>query len=404
MLLELDDALDRLLAALTPCSAAEDVELSGAVNRVLAMDVTARDPSPPFANSAMDGYALRSADADLDSFEIVETIYAGSAPQRTLGAGECTRIFTGAPMPTGADAVIAQEDAEADGQRVRFRERPSAGRFVRRAGGDFATGEPLVAAGTRLHAGHLALIAAGGHGTVSLRPDVRVALLCTGDELTDPDAQLAPGQIHDTQRFALPAIVGTGPARVVSQQRVEDRPEALSAAFAAAAREADAIVTTGGVSVGDADHVRDVLGREGRIDFWRLAIKPGRPFAFGTAHVVPVFGLPGNPVSSIVTALLLLRPALERLAGMTPTPTPRHPARLANRARKQPGRRDFQRARLSLDEDGGLLAHPFERQDSNILTTLAQADALVDLPTACGDLDVGAPVHVIDLRGLLGAR
>jgi molybdopterin molybdotransferase len=401
--MDLEDALARMLADLAAPAATEHVELAAALGRVAARPAFAATAVPPFANSAMDGYAVAAADPAhdaADSFRVVDTIYAGAAPTRAIGRGECARIFTGAPMPDGADTVVAQEDATTSGEGVRFTERPERGRFVRAAGGDVAAGEELLAAGTRLHGGHLALLAAAGVPALHVFPTTRLAIVISGDELRSPGARLEPGQIHDSARFALPAVAAPLPVEVVSVRHAGDSPQALAQAFELASEEADAIVSTGGVSVGDADHVREVLAAGGSIGFWRLALKPGRPFAYGRYRGLPFFGLPGNPVSSLVTFLLLVRPALLTLAGVHDVSLPRRRVRLARDLHKAPGRRDFQRARI--EHDGSATA--FERQDSNVLSVLAQADLLLDLPEEAGDLSAGTEVDAIDLAGLLGSR
>ena len=399
--IDLDDALARLLADLAPLPATEGVALGDASGRVTAAAPRAATAVPPFANSAMDGYAVAASDplhAAGGPFRVVETIYAGRAPTRSLEAGTCARIFTGAPLPPGADAIVAQEDAGVGDDGVRFRARPAPGRFVRAAGGDVTAGAELVAPGTRLHAGHLALLAAAGVERVEVRRRPRLALITSGDELRMPGEPLAPGQIHDSTRFALPALAAALPVTPAAPIHAADDPVALRRAFTAAAEDADALLTTGGVSVGDADHVRAVLAQEGRIDFWRLALKPGRPFAYGRFLGRPFFGLPGNPVSSLVTFLLLVRPALLTLAGVRDVAPPRLRLRLAGAVRKAPGRRDFQRARLEADGR----ASAFDRQDSNVLSVLAAADVLLDLPRGAGDLPADTEVDAIDLRGLLG--
>ncbi|MEE2893065.1 MAG: gephyrin-like molybdotransferase Glp [Pseudomonadota bacterium] len=402
-LLELDTALARMLDDLAPIPRTERIGLADALGRVLAEAPVARTAVPPFPNSAMDGYAVRADDPIHDTgnhLRVVETIFAGRAPTCEIGPGECARIFTGAPVPVGADAVIAQEDAVVEAAGVRFEERPIRGRFVRDAGGDVHIGERLLDLGSRLHAGSIALLAAAGVANVLVRAAPRVAVIATGDELRPPDAELAPGEIHDSSTFAIPAAAATLPVRVTLVMRAGDTPEALAQALDQAAVEADAIITTGGVSVGDADHVRAVLEGAGQIEFWRLALKPGRPFAYGRYRDVPLFGLPGNPVSSMVTFLLLVRAGLLRLSGANQLDLPRQRLRLAAPLRKATGRRDFQRAQREVDGR----ARAFERQDSNILSVLAQADLLLDLPADASDLDANAEVSAIDLAGLLGQR
>ena len=406
-LMELDQALLQMLAALDPVTAIEQVELASANGRVVAGDVHATVMTPPFANSAMDGYAVIASDpghARGAAFEVIEEIFAGVAPNNTVINGTCARIFTGAPMPAGADAVIAQEDARVTTAGVHFDQRPDAGRFVRAAGGDIAIGDLLVTAGARLHAASIALLAAAGVACVDVVRRPRVAVITNGDELRAPGALLAPGEINDTSSFALPALLAGLPVTITSVTHVSDNPGELARALDTAADNADAIITTGGVSVGDADHIRSVLNEGGDIAFWRLAIKPGKPFAYGHYRNTPFFGLPGNPVSSMVTFLLLVRPGLQQLAGTAPETLPRLRARLTAPVRKFPGRRDFQRARLLRHPDGRIDATAFARQDSNVLSVLAQADALLDLPSDAGDLDEGALVDVIELVGLFGPR
>lgn len=405
-LMELDEAVTAMLDALRPVRETETVPLEQARGRITAGPVTALQPVPPFANSAMDGYAVVHDDPALlagDVLQVIDCALAGHPASRHLEPDSCIRILTGAPLPEGADAVVAQEDVETlEGDRIRIRQAVERGSFVRAAGADVAPDDLLVEAGTRLHGGHLGLLAATGLDRVEVLQRPRVTLLTTGDELRSPGDALAPGQIHDASRFSLPALLDTLPVRTVKVESVGDDPQRLEAVLTAAAAESDALICVGGVSVGDADRVRELLEARGAMRFWRLAIRPGKPFAFGDFDARPLFGLPGNPVSSLVTFLLLVRPALQQLAGMTPTPLPRIAARLEAPVRKTPGRRDFQRGTLGRAEDGTLLARAFERQDSNLLSGVAHADCLLDLPREAGDQKAGTSVQVIPLEGLLG--
>ena len=405
-LMELDEAVAAMLGALRPIRERETVPLEQARGRITAGVLTALQPVPPFANSAMDGYAVIHDDPALvagDVLQVIDRALAGHPSSRHLEPDSCIRVFTGAPLPEGTDAVVAQEDVETlEGDRIRIRQPVEKGRFIRAAGADMVADDRLVEAGTRLHGGHLGLLAATGHDRVEVLQRPRVTLLTTGDELRGPGESLAPGQIHDASRFSLPALLDALPVQTVAVETVGDDPERLETVLTAAAAGSDALICVGGVSVGDADRVRELLEARGAMRFWRLAIKPGKPFAFGEFDARPLFGLPGNPVSSLVTFLLLVRPALQRLAGMNPTPLPRLDARLEAPARKAPGRRDFQRATLGRAGDGTLLARPFERQDSNLLSGVANADCLLDLPTKAGDQDAGASVQVVPLEGLLG--
>lgn len=413
-LMDVDIARERMLAVLAPLQDHEQCALAAALGRVAAADVHASVAVPPFANSAMDGYAVRHDDPALDAgtpLRVIDRSAAGHPATQSLRPGTCIRIFTGAVLPDGADAVIAQEDADVVApDSVRFRERARAGRFVRAIGSDIASGDRIVVAGTRLGAAHLGVLAATGNADVAVIRRPRVGIITTGDELRPPGTALEPGQIHDTSRFTLPALLHGLPVELAALRHAPDDPEHLLEVLDTAAAECDVLLCAGGVSVGDADHVRRLLEAHGRIDFWRLAIKPGKPFAFGQFRGRPLFGLPGNPVSSLVTFLVMVRPALQQLAGLAPTPLPHRSATLAAPLRKTPGRRDFQRGswvepeeRTRADgENRSLQVMAFERQDSNVLSGVAAADCLIDLPAAAGDLPAGATVRVIPLVGLLG--
>ncbi|MDZ7826770.1 MAG: gephyrin-like molybdotransferase Glp [Gammaproteobacteria bacterium] len=345
-LMELDEAVTAMLDALRPVRECETVPLEQARGRITAGALDALQPVPPFANSAMDGYAVVHDDPALlagDVLQVIDRALAGHPASRHLEPDSCIRIFTGAPVPEGTDAVVAQEDVETlEGDRVRIRQPVEKGRFIRAAGADVAAGDRLVEAGTRLHGGHLGLLAATGHDRVEVLQRPRVTLLTTGDELRDPGESLAPGQIHDASRFSLPALLDALPVRTVAVESVGDDPERLEAALTAAAARSDALICVGGVSVGDADRVRELLEARGAMRFWRLAIKPGKPFAFGDFDALPLFGLPGNPVSSLVTFLLLVRttPAGE-LGGVARRPRCAAPGRPPRAA---PVRRQGRRA------------------------------------------------------------
>ncbi|MEE4361302.1 MAG: gephyrin-like molybdotransferase Glp [Pseudomonadales bacterium] len=404
-MMDLDNARATLLAAVTPLAGTEGVALEHAHGRILAEDVHARTPVPPFANAAMDGYAVHSADTRLaqgQSLRLIDRSLAGTPARRTLEAGTTIRIFTGAALPAGADAVIAQEDAEVleDGS-IRFSAGTTAGRFVRHTGGDVDRGTPIARAGSRLTAARLGLLAAAGVDRIDARPRPRVALITTGDELRSPGDALAHGEIHDAVRVLLPALFSSLPIDVGPVLHARDTPQAIADRLSVALRQADAIVTVGGVSVGEADFVRDHLAASGQLAFWRLALKPGKPFTFGHLENRPFFGLPGNPVSAFVTAQLLVLPGLMRLAGMAVHAPRRLRARLLSPVRKTPGRRDFQRGRLDWQADGALGVEAFDRQDSHVLSTLAEADCLIDLPREAGDLAAGEAVQVLPLPNAL---
>lgn len=403
-LLDLDLALPQMLHALQPLPSFEATPRDAAGCH-LAEDVLAAHAVPPFANSAMDGYAVCSEDPELlrgAPLRIAQRIFAGAAPGAPITAGHCARIFTGAPLPAGADAVIAQEDATVqDHDQVMFRERPAAGACVRRAGDDVREGQQIAAAGDSMNAARIALLTAAGVEHVRVHRAPNVAVIVTGDELRTPGQALEPGTIHDSNRPMLEALVRRVGGAVVHSQQVGDDPGLLREALRAAAAAGDAVICSGGVSVGDADHVRDLLAEAGEVAFWRLALKPGKPFAFGTLHGRPFFGLPGNPVSTLVTFLLLVKPALLRMAGASDLTTPSMVATLATEVRKRPGRRDFQRGRFETTAEGEVRVHAFERQDSNLLGVMAAANCLIDLPRDNGDVAAGSRVRIIPLTGAL---
>ncbi len=388
----LDDALAELLAQAGPLEGMEEVDTFEADGRVLAVAAVSPLRVPPHDNSAMDGYAVRRADVAAErGFQAIELhcdlpvsqrIAAGSAPQ-PLEPGTAARIFTGAPLPPGADAVCMQEDCEAldGGARVRIQAVPRAGQWVRRAGEDIETGATVLAAGTRLTPAALGLAASIGLARLRVARRPRVALFSTGDELVMPGEvppeRMPPGAIYNSNRFFLRAMLLRLGCEVSDFGIVPDRLEATQQALADAAAANDLVLTSGGVSVGEEDHVKPAVAALGRIDLWQVALKPGKPFAHGRiGERVHFMGLPGNPVSSLVTFAILVRPFLLRLQGVQDV-TPRAVEARANfhwpRADK---RREFLRVRR--DADGGLDLFP--NQGSGVLTSAAWCDGLVDNP------------------------
>ncbi len=402
-LLDLDTALERLLSSLEPLPNCQLLPIALAHNHYLSATQRAVSAVPPFAHSAMDGYAVASSDAALlqgDALMVSQRILAGSAPGPALAPGCCARIFTGAPLPGGADAIIAQEESRVvEGGRVRFESPPEAGAFVRPRGGDVQAGQVLAVAGDYLHAARLALLTAAGIDQVQVHSRPRVAIVTTGDELCAPGMPLDSGQIYDCNAPMLAALARDSGADVMMVEHANDDPGALRRVLDAATK-ADAIICSGGVSVGDADHVRDVLAAAGEVSFWRLALKPGKPFAYGLFGGRPLFGLPGNPVSSMVTFLLLVKPALQRLGGARNIEAPpRFPATLTQPIKKRPGRRDFQRGEYRVTRDGHIEVTADARQDSNILSALSAGNCLIDLPRQQGNLEAGEKVWVLPLAG-----
>jgi len=381
-LLDLDTALAQLLALAEPPDAAsvEHLPTAEAIDRVLAAPQVSRLDVPPMDNAQMDGWALRVADLGVaPALPVSQRIPAGSAPP-PLQPGTVARIFTGAPIPEGADAVVMQEQARVDGDHVRFDTLPQTGEWIRRAGEDIRRGATVLQAGTRLTPQALGLAASVGLATLPVHPRLRVACFFTGDELAMPGEPLAPGAIYNSNRFVLTALLARLGCTVIDLGIVPDSLEATRAALRRAAADADLIVTSGGMSVGEEDHVKAALQAEGELRSWQIAIKPGKPLAWGRvrrerghAHFI---GLPGNPVSSFVTFLLFVRPFVRRLQGEADRP----PRVLRLRADfdwpRPDARREFLRARTN--ETGGLELFP--NQGSAVLTSTVWADGLVDTP------------------------
>ncbi|WP_457333975.1 molybdopterin molybdotransferase MoeA [Rhizobacter sp. P5_C2] len=383
-LLSLDDALARLLAAVQPLPAdqAETLSTFDALGRVLAADVHSRLDVPPLDNTAMDGYALRSADVPSAGtlLPVSQRIPAGSVPHE-LQPGTAARIFTGAPIPPGADAVVMQEQCEALDGQVRINEVPGAGQWVRRRGEDVQEGSTVLTHGQRLTPQALGMAASVGAATLSVMRRPRVALFSTGDELVMPGEPLRPGAIYNSNRYTLRALIQALGGEVTDLGIVPDRLDATRDALMRAAQGHDLIVTSGGVSVGEEDHLRPAVQAEGRLDLWQIALKPGKPLAFGSVRrgdftEAWFMGLPGNPVSSFITFLLAVRPVLLRLQGAAAEMPNGLPMRADFAWPKPDKRREFLRVRRT--PEGGLALFP--NQGSGVLSSAVWGDGLVDNP------------------------
>ena len=396
-LMAVADARQRILADL-PAMPSEQVALPDAHGRVLAADVAARVTQPPLAVSAMDGYAVRAADVAKVPAElkVVGEVPAGGLFEGTVAPGQAVRIFTGAPVPDGADAIVIQEDTARDGDAVTVNEGVAAGRYVRPAGLDFATGDVLLTAGTVLTARDIGLAAAMNHPWLRVRRRPRVALLATGDEIALPGEELGPTSIVSSNTFALEGLIrAAGGAPLTLGIAPDDR--AAIRALAESARGADMLVTTGGASVGEHDLVQDALGDIGlELDFWQIAMRPGKPLMFGRLGDVPMLGFPGNPVSSTVCGVLFLKPALAKMLGIGATEPVFETAALGVDLGANDRREDYLRARLSRDGDT-LVATPFGRQDSSMFSRMAAADCLVVRPPHAPAAKAGDPVRFVRL-------
>ncbi len=399
-MISVEEALARLLEPLKSVPP-EQISIADGLGRVLAEDVAARRTQPPFAVSAMDGYAVRADDLTKIPVElqIIAEVPAGAGFGGQLGAGQAARIFTGAPLPTGADTIVIQEDTERHGDLVRVLEGAPLGRYVRREGLDFAESEILLRAGRRLTARDIGLLAAMNRPWLSVHRRPRVGILSTGDEIVMPGDPIGPHQIVSSNSLALAAFVAACGGIPVSAGNAPDDTAALRR-IAAATSGVDLLVTTGGVSVGEHDLVREALAADGfELDFWQIAMRPGKPLMVGRYRATPMLGLPGNPVSTLVCALLFLRPALDRLGGAAVLADAPQTARLGVSLAKNDGRQDYLRSKLARRADGTVEVLPFDVQDSSMMRLLAAADCLVVRPPHTPAEAAGAIVPIVLFPG-----
>lgn len=397
MLLPVEEARARLLAGVTPLPG-EAVPLADAGGRVLAEAIVARRTQPPFAGSSMDGYALAAGDTGAGArLRLVGESIAGRRHGRPLQAGEAVRIFTGAPLPEGADAVLPQEEAVLDGGDLVIGEAVEPGRFVRAAGIDFAAGEELLAAGRRLGPSELALAAIANQVMLTVCRRPRVAVLSIGDELLPPGSEPGPDQTIAANAFAIIEIARRAGAEVKDLGIIPDDAMRITAAAAEIAERADILVTIGGASVGDRDVTRPALAAAGMsLDFWKIAMRPGKPLAFGRLGPIAVLGLPGNPVSSFVCGLIFLKPLIEALLGISPGDES-EPAILAADMPANGERTAYLRATLVAPRTGLPMAAPLPDQDSSLLTVLTRADCLLLRPAHAPAAKAGDPCTILRL-------
>lgn len=410
--LPVEAACAAIAAALTPVTETETLPLSAALGRTLAADVASPIDVPAHDNAAMDGYALHGADLLPEGETVLQvlpgTAFAGRPWAGAVPRGACLRIMTGAVVPPGLDTVVPHELASLDGDRLYMRAgavRP--GDHRRRRGEDLAAGATALAAGRRLRPADLGLLASLGLAEVTVVRRLRVALFSTGDEVVAPGRPLPPGAVYDSNRFALAAALQRPGFELRDLGIVGDDPAALEAVLREAAGWADAVVTSGGVSMGDADHTREILSRLGDVAFWKVAMRPGRPFAFGPlwntrpgARPALLFALPGNPVAAQVAFQVFARPALAVLGGARPEPPLRLPARSASTFRKRPGRTEFPRGIVERGPDGAWQVRSTGDQGAGLLHSLVQANVLVVLPHDRGPVAPGEMVEVWPLDDL----
>jgi molybdopterin molybdotransferase len=403
-MMSVDEAVSIIAARVTAVGDVEVVSLTEADGRILAKDIAAPLPLPPFTNSAVDGYAVRSGDLpqlEERTFPVAGRVQAGASVHEPIKPGHATRIFTGAPLPQGADTVFMQEDVRLDQGRVVLPAGLKPGANVRPAGEDIAIGHPALKSGQRLRPQDVALAAAVGLTHVEVRRRIRVAVFSTGNELVSPGAPRGPAQLFDSNRFMLMAMLVRLGCEVSDLGILRDDRATLASALTKVADAHDLIVTTGGVSTGEEDHVKAAVESVGTLVLWRMAIKPGRPVAMGIIGGTPLIGLPGNPVASFVTFVHVVRPTILALAGAIQQHLVPMPVRAAFTYKKKIARREYVRVNLRKSEDGVLEAVKFPREGAGLLSSLVDTDGLVELGETITQVQPGQTVGFLSYASLI---
>lgn len=400
--MSIEQAQMLILDAISALKEPQTVSLWEAQGRILAQTVAAPIDVPPHRNSAMDGYAVCHADvAGGKSLRVIGSSFAGRPFGGSVQAGECVRIMTGAVVPEGADTVVMQENIQRDGENIQISAIPDVGENVRHPGEDMCQGDTVLESGRKLNAADLGLLASLGIGEVTVLRLPRVAFCSTGDELRSIGDTLQVGEIYDSNRYTLFALLQKLDVEIIDLGVVKDTPEAVEKAFRQAMDKADVLITSGGVSVGEADYVTDALRRMGEVNFWKIAMKPGKPLAFGKLGKCCFFGLPGNPVSVMATFLLAARPAILKMRGEKLPLSPEYPAICENSLKKAPGRKDFQRGICQRDANGQWRVQTTGGQGSHILRSMSKANCFIALPLEWGDVEAGTTVTIMPFEGLM---
>ncbi len=388
-------AKQQLLEAIKVVQQTEQLPLKQALGKTLRQNIQSQVDVPPMDNSGMDGYAIRYQDLQAsNTLKLIGKSLAGHPFSGEVQSGQCVRIMTGAAIPAGADTVVMQEKTQADGEQITFLTPSKLGDNVRRRGEAIQQGDVVFEAGRQLTAPDLGLLAALGVGRVCVSSKLSAAVIATGDELKQPGEALADGQIYESNSFAVGAMLEKMGVQVHDYGIIADTPEAIETVLQDASRHHDIIITSGGVSVGEADYVKDALDKLGQINFWKLAIKPGKPFTFGKLGKALFFGLPGNPVSSMVTFYLLAAPAIAKMQGQTLQEPKLIKAKLSGNLKKKPGRMDFQRGIYTTNHNGELVVSSASAQGSGVLTSMSLANCFIVLPQDGGSVADGELVDI----------
>ncbi|MDD5578881.1 MAG: molybdopterin molybdotransferase MoeA [Methylobacter sp.] len=396
-LLSLGQALERIKEAINPVAGSEKVTLKNALGRILSKSIYSPINIPPDRNAAMDGYALSSADIDREhpfTLGLAGTSWAGKPFQNPLQPGQCVRIFTGAVVPEQADSVIMQEQVKADRQAINFPANMPAGQNIRAAGEDIKQGELLCALPKKLTAGDLGLLASAGIHDISVKRQLKIAFFSTGDELIPIGRALEPGKIYDSNRYSLSGLLADPNYDAVDLGVIPDNKQFLENKLIEASKNHDVIITTGGASVGEADYIKEILESCGEINFWKVAIKPGKPLAFGKIGSCCFFGLPGNPLAVIVTFQQMVTPALKQLCGAPASNPLRLMATCTTALKKGPGRLEFQTGVLTQAGNGEFSVASAGKQGSHMLSSISRANCYIVLPAECSGIQAGDTVSV----------
>ncbi len=395
--IQADQALEKISAQIKSIEEIEIVPLRAALDRVVARDIVSPDNIPNHTNSAMDGYALIGSDVYGDgqhTLKLTGTSMAGAPFDGRVNRGECVRIMTGAVMPLGADTVVMQEQAEADGDHITIHPGQKAGANVRQAGEDLARGDVAIKQGMRMNASRLGVTASLGIAEIAVYRKPRVAFFSNGDELRSLGERLETGELYDSNRYTLFGLLTSCNVELIDMGVIADDRDAIELALRHAARISDVVITSAGASVGEADYIKPLLDEIGKVNFWKVAIKPGRPLAFGCIDNGLFFGLPGNPASVVVTFDIFVRPALTKLSGQAPDKPLQLKVPCASELRKRPGRSEFQRGILSCDQNGAYIVHSTGTQGSGILTSISVANCYIILPVDSTGAEIGDEVTV----------
>ena len=402
--LSVEHALRQILLETKAVTEQETIPIKKTLGRTLAEEIKAPLAVPGHTNSAMDGYAVRAdnlPESGQRTLKLIGTTLAGHPFEGRVSNGECVRIMTGAPMPRDCDTVVIQEHAKVDQDLVTIGADNTVGQNVREAGEDIALGQTVLETGKSLLPADIGLLASLGITEVTVKRQITVAFFSTGDELTPSGEPLGPGQIYDSNRYILHTLLLKLGVKAVDIGIVKDTPEATSKAFQQAMQQADVIITSGGVSVGDADFVKNTVSKLGHIHFWKVAVKPGRPLAFGHLNNTLYFGLPGNPVSVMITFYILVRPALQKMMGQTPKPPLTMKVPCTDNLRKRKGRTEYQRGILKREENGEYSVSKTGAQGSGILSSMSTANCLIVLPETAGDIEANTIVEVIPFESIV---